>query len=133
MYVYKSVIRPFFEKHKYKTLSFSSNFGRVFSIVGDLNEFALGKTVHDTRKTLEFNVHVAQNYFYFNNASPPEDFKISTAYRIDSFFNHNLGHVSHFRKRQYFLYKSVSISDFYLDLNYLYCYFLPIFDELDKQ
>jgi hypothetical protein len=32
-------------------------FDRMFAIVGELNNFALGKTLHDTRVTADFSLH----------------------------------------------------------------------------
>jgi hypothetical protein len=121
--IYNTLVKPLISNS-------SNDFKRLFSIIGELNDFALGKTVHDTRKTLDFDVHVAQSYFHFNGNTRLEDFKIFTAHTIDTFFSYNLGYVSHFRKQQYFLYKSVPISNLYFDLNYFYCYFLPIFNKI---
>ena len=43
--MYKTVVKPYFLKNKKIIKKHSQNFDRVFAIVGNLNSFALGKTM----------------------------------------------------------------------------------------
>jgi hypothetical protein len=54
---YRTIVKPFFENNRKVIEEHSLYFDRVFSIVGFLNDFALGKSLHNTRVTMDFSIH----------------------------------------------------------------------------
>ncbi len=67
---YRGMVKPFFDNNKELIEQHSLYFDRVFAIVGSLNDFALGKSFHNTRVTMDFSIHYMEvglqrlNYLY---------------------------------------------------------------------
>jgi hypothetical protein len=55
--IYKTVLQPYLVKNRKIIQDNVQYYDRLFSIVGWLNTFALGKTMHDSRVTAEFSIH----------------------------------------------------------------------------
>lgn len=112
--IYHEIIKP--------TLIDSDNhiFDRVFALIGDMNNYALGKTVHDTNFTFDFSIHFMETYYA--NLTLIQD----PHFRRYSYLPYNVAHLSHFRKELNFPYNTAPFSSFYLDLNYFLCYYKPI-------
>jgi hypothetical protein len=63
--IYKTALRPYLTKNKRHISENVAFFDRLFSIVGEMNRFALGKTVHDTRVTMDLSSHVMEVWYFF--------------------------------------------------------------------
>lgn len=106
--LYRFYIEPFNKKFKKHHEKLPEKFNRFFYVSGKSTEFAYGKTIHNTRNTLQLNPHLP--------VDSPVDY-------VDS----NQEHVSHFREdfnlKEIFL----PVRDLLLDINYLFCYYKDFF------
>ncbi len=125
--VYKTTLKGFFEKSA-RFLS-NSNYDRFFFIAGDVNHNVEGKTVHNTRRSMDFYLHTSKNVIdltqpmvqYFKEDG--DDFIMPVQY----------GHMAHFRKfvdAASIDLSSVPFESFHLDMNYLLCYFIPMMSQV---
>jgi hypothetical protein len=64
--IYKTVIQPYLVKNRKIIQDNVQYYDRLFSIVGQVNSFALGKTMHDTRVTVGLTIHFMEVCFFFN-------------------------------------------------------------------
>jgi hypothetical protein len=55
--IYKTVLLPYLAKNDRLLNENIQYFDRLFSIVGRINGYAIGKTLHDTRLTAGFSIH----------------------------------------------------------------------------
>ena len=129
--MYKTIIRPYLDKYESLITNTTKEFDRFFAIIGHINNFALGKTLHDTRISFDLSLHYVENYF--NISSEPPEIKFDKIDSRLSYFPHEFAHLSHYRKSQYFEYKQVPFEFLFLDLNYLNCYFIPVMDKFTKE
>jgi hypothetical protein len=132
--IHRYIIKPYLSANRSLMFSLTQNFNRFFMIAGRVNDFSLGKTIHDTNRTFEVTLHhpfrfIDNESWWWSSSSPvilgdPNHLNATTAqsYRAVPY---ELGHVSHFRNFLLHDYKSVPISSLRLDLNYVNCYFSP--------
>ncbi len=131
--VYNTVVRPLFTKYESIIQKSVKYFDRVLFTVGKLNSFKLGKTFHDTRVSFHVTLHLMDNFIQQNNTNSSNAVIVpDMKYLKTRYTKYAFGHVSHFRKVSYIRYKSVPFESFFIDLNYLFCYFIPIFEDLNK-
>jgi hypothetical protein len=126
--IWKSVLRPFLGANRPVIKQFTQYFDRLFAIVDELNYFALGKTLHDTRVSVDLSIHFMESYMSFgslNDTSNATRIVLDRTYNNYHYLGYNYAHLSHFRKIQYFQFKTVPMHALILDLNYLNCFFLP--------
>jgi hypothetical protein len=133
--VYQNVIKPFIDEFDYSKIV-GSEYNRFFYVGGVANEFAAGKTVHDTRSTFALFIHYVEHYL---NMSVPErpvvDYDKSKYWLMHNYVPWQRGHSSHFRRSYGHLsryYRETAIQDLQLDLNYLDCFFRPVVDKLRR-
>jgi hypothetical protein len=132
--VYRAVIQPYLRKNKdFIERCASIDFARIFVLNGPINNFQNGKTMSDTRITLDVSIHYPENHFERDRASNRPVVKYNKPWNRLLGFNTNLAHFSHFRKFQKFPYKHAPIESLYVDLNYMNCYFMPLLQELKKE
>jgi hypothetical protein len=55
--IYKKILSPYLVENARVLSENIQYFDRLFSIVGWVNRYALGKTLHDTRLTVDFSLH----------------------------------------------------------------------------
>ena len=121
--IYRLWIEPFETRQKSELGKYSKRFHRFFYIGGLLSSFACGKSSHSTDVTFELTVHY-----------PEADAKYPKQAELYS-IGYDYGHLAHFRHVNEFQkssQKEVSISELILDLNYISCYYKPIFERKSK-
>lgn len=109
--LYSVIVENFLVKHNQTITRHSSNLNRFVYLAGSATSFALGKTVHNTYKTLQMEIH----------------------FPLETQVNHvayDRGHNAHFRVNYFFSQGPMSIRDLVFDLNYIYCYHRNIFKNL---
>jgi hypothetical protein len=125
--IYKKVLKPYLEANKAEIdLKTGGQFDRFFTVAHQGHAYSLGKTLHNTLSTYEFTLHFKDwdyEYIKSNETFLIKEDKHHTRY---NYFVHSITYLSHFRERQNFHHKSFSIDAITLDLNYFYCYFLPL-------
>ena len=129
--LYRSIIQPYVDKNKGIFSQYVDDFDRIFFITGNVNDFAWGKSIHNTSKTFDLTIHHATKYInetstnlYTDNAYL--DMKSALYYGIP----YNLAHLSHFRTHFHWKFAPMTITSINIDLNYLNCYFRPIINRL---
>ena len=110
--IFNSIIRVYVDDNKDIIHKYADRYLRLFLL---FSESSLAKTIHNTRSTFEFTVH--QPYAYLNKEN-----------NFYSHIDYDNGYLHHFRRTYSFNLKKLSISKFYLDLNYFNCYFKPIIE-----
>lgn len=127
--IYKTYLRPYLDQNSALFLNHVQDFDRFFVLIGDVNTFFLGKTVHNTRSTLDMTIHFLQHFTYSNNSR----IELSRGIAKRTFFIPNdLARLSHFRRTLNFQNKEFPIDSFIFDLNYFNCYFKPILNKFLK-
>lgn len=128
--VYKTYLKPYLEENSVYFLNQTKDFDRFFVFVGDLNSYALGKTLHNTRATFDMTIHLLEHYLDSNISRP----QLQRGFEPRIYFIPNdLARLSHFRKVLNFSYKEIPFENFIFDVNYFNCYFKPIIDKLIKE
>lgn len=122
--VYKTYFKPYLDENAALFLNQTKDFDRFFAIVGHINNFALGKTLHNSDVSFDISLHMVENYFDISQ-NPPQVKYDKANWRLN-YFPYDLSHLSHFRKVQYFSYKEVPFEFLVFNLNYFNCYFRPI-------
>ena len=71
--------------------------------------------------------------YFFNKTDKKVDiFSDKNGFSKTTFGSFNSWHVAHFRAESYFQYKQMPFTHFFLDLNYLFCYVIPIFEKIEN-
>jgi hypothetical protein len=126
MNLYRRVVAPFLEKNKALIEKHVKNFDRLFATVGYLNSFALGKTIHNTNVTFDLSLHFMDVFYRAEATGTIRIIKDMHHEKAYDYLDSNYAHMSHFRKQQYFNYKTIDFRDVFFDFNYFQCYFKPI-------
>ena len=132
--LYVQEIRPYLTTSATNFARYVKDFDRFFFIAGKINDFSWGKSVHNTRHTLDFTVHHANKYITGDTKLPVEvDWNFLNAeyakyYRVP----YKLAYVSHFRSFFPNSRSKIPVSFLHLDFNYLNCYFVPIVEKISK-
>jgi hypothetical protein len=123
--VYKHVLGPYLATSGELIRRETAEYDRFFAIVGDLNNFALGKSVHSTEVTFDFSLH------FYDTVMNETSFMIEDRHHalLYTYVPYELGYLSHFRHKQCFEYKSVPFRQLFFDFNYFNCYFRPILEK----
>jgi hypothetical protein len=128
--LYDKMIQPFLVKHKKYLEEKVGSFDRLFFVSGDLNDHAVGKTIHDTRRTIDIFLHFSTSYITVDKSD--DQFTIAHERALkDLIVPRELAHLSHYRKFLNFDPKSslVPLSAFHFDLNYFKCFMIPLLNE----
>jgi hypothetical protein len=129
--IWRSVLKPFLKENRNVIAQFTRYFDRLFAIVDELNNFALGKTLHDTRVTIDLSIHFMESYMLAPVNDTPK-IVLDRTYSNYHYLGYQYAHLSHFRKHQYFQFKTVPMHALILDLNYLNCFFLPTLAKISR-
>ncbi|RNA17357.1 hypothetical protein BpHYR1_038367 [Brachionus plicatilis] len=129
--IYHTIIKPFLKKNGKILQKFSQHVDRLFMISGKVNNFAWGKSIHDTRRTFDMTVHHALEFFDRGKSVLYNDrFYLDEAHAKYYTLDYDYGHLSHFRSRIHFKFEPMPINYLHVDLNYFNCYFKPILRKL---
>ena len=116
------VIKPFLNQNADAIKAHCDRYDRFYMISGSVNDFAWGKTIHNTKTTFEITLHHSYRSLWQSNR-PYQATYASVPY--DS------GHLSHFRNMiRLPLEAIISIKQLHLDLNFLNCYFRPLLERM---
>jgi hypothetical protein len=134
--LYKKTIKPFLETNIHVIAQSMRNFDRLFFVSGDLNNHVVGKTIHNTRRTMDMFIHYSISVINIdqqtNAASILYQKKPSNNQPTEEVIPpRSLAHLSHFRKHLNFD-REQSVVPFlalHFDLNYFKCYFSPFLFE----
>ena len=130
----KRIIQPFLRSNSTRIQKFIQNYDRFFVISGDVNDFSWGKSIHDTRKTFDLTLHHPNNFILEDKNEVQWDslflYKQNAQYAAVPY---DTAYLSHFRNYFHWKFQRMPITALRVDLNYLYCNFLPILNKLSNE
>jgi hypothetical protein len=128
-------VKPFFENHTFEFKSKAGKFNRLFFLSGDLNYPLIGKSILNTRRSMDVFIHYGFGSMNIDaNGGSVQvvhgegniaDWRINNR---DLEVPQELAHVSHYRNKLEFHPRFVSISSLHFDLNYFKCYLIPMLE-----
>jgi hypothetical protein len=126
MELYDTIVRPFLSKHERDLAGQVDSFDRLFFISGDLNNHVVGKTIHNTRRSIDLFLHFSIAHMDLRKRKSP---LIVHKMELNDFVvPRELAHLSHFKRNLDFdsIQSHVPFSAFNFDLNYFKCYMIPL-------
>jgi hypothetical protein len=128
--LYKTTLKAFFER---RTVLANSSFNRFFFVAGEVNNGLAGKSVHSTRRTLGIDMHRSTSGIDFGQRPPVRYYTNERDDDNELTVTSQFGHVGHFRTRvdPNFDLSNIPFHSLHLDLNYLFCYFVPMMRQFE--
>jgi hypothetical protein len=126
--VYKRTVKPFLEVNKDVVSASMNNFDRLFFVSGDLNNHVVGKTIHDTRRSMDMFIHFSTSVIHVGQGRKKPAISFHKEPGDDFVVPRNLAHLSHFRSHLNFdqPQSEVPFSTLHFDVNYFKCFFAPL-------
>jgi hypothetical protein len=126
--MYEKYVEPFVSKHKNDFATKVGTFDRLFYVSGELNDHLYGKTIHNTRRSMDLTVHYGVGYMNIDKNGKPDFVKNHYYANVDFKVPRQLAHLSHYRTFLNFDQRSsvVPFSAFHFDLNYFKCFMIPL-------
>ncbi len=124
--IYKLVIEPFIVRNNGRIVKHFQGTDRLF-MIQDLSSVPRGKSIHMYNPQLELSHSFLTNHAIEFDKSETED--KSGEFEAIQF---SMGHLAHFRRMNNFQFRHVPIKNLHLDINYFYCYFTYLMNQLDK-
>jgi hypothetical protein len=128
--LYKSYVKPFLNELKNDLKEKAGDFDKLFFITGNERDAYAGKSIHNTRRTMDMFIHWSVSSIEISN-----NYEVSIQYKkgadgggeLQS--SPNIAHMSHFREntlRFDQMDSDMSILSFHFDVNYLKCFMIPL-------
>jgi hypothetical protein len=132
--LYETTIRPFLIKHKHNLTAKAGTFNRLFFVSGkENNDHVAGKSIHNTRRTMDLFIHYAISFIDIDKTSVPKiaHRECDLCSNKDFVVPRELAHLSHFRNFLNYdmAQRVVPFSIFHFDLNYFKCFMIPLLTE----
>ncbi len=132
MRLYDNTIKPMLDLNRDLIKESIGDYERLFFVSGDLNDHVLGKSIHNTRRTMDIFLHFPISFIKINEKTNKPWIDYDRNQPNDLVLPRNLAHLSHYRRHLNFdkQQSEVPFSVLNFDVNYFKCFFVPLVQPL---